>query len=87
MNKALDEWNKAILVYPDHPDAKTWFLKAERELENAVKVHYQNAMLHHKYMRYDEAVHEFRSVVELSRNKNSDIYMESLRYLDELRKK
>ena len=87
ISRAVEQWGKSISLYPDHPEARTWFLKAERELAEQTKVHYQNAMMHYKYMRYEEAAHKFKIVVRLSRNKNSDIYKDSLRYLDELRKK
>ncbi len=83
--KAVNEWERALSFNPDHADARTWFLKAERELAEAVKAHYQSAVLHYKYMRYDQAAYEFKMVVELSRNKNSDQYINALRYLDELR--
>ncbi|MFH1155999.1 MAG: FHA domain-containing protein [Pseudomonadota bacterium] len=85
--RALEEWAKAINSYPDHPDARVWYLKAEQELEQEVRDHYQNAMLHYKYMRYEEAAHEFRIVLQLSRNKTSDIYMDALKYLNELQGK
>jgi tetratricopeptide (TPR) repeat protein len=84
LSRAVDEWNQAVIFYPDHADAQTWFLRAERELEEKVKTHYQNAMLHYKYMRYNDAAHEFRLVVELSRNKNSDQYINALKSLNEI---
>ena len=37
ISRAVDEWNKAVIFYPDHADAQTWFLRAERELEEKVK--------------------------------------------------
>jgi len=82
--RAVDEWNRAVILNPDHPDAQTWFLKAEKELEEKVKIHFQNAMIHYKYMRYDDAAHEFRLVVELSRDKNSDQYINALKSLNEI---
>ncbi len=84
ISRAVEEWNRAVIFYPDHPDAQTWFLRAERELEEKIKTHYQNGMLHYKYMRYSDAAHEFRLVVELSRNKNSDQYINSLKSLNEI---
>ena len=87
ISRAVDEWNQAVIFYPDHADAQTWFLRAERELEEKVKTHYQNAMLHYKYMRYGDAAHEFRLVVELSRNKNSDQYINALKSLNEIQGK
>ena len=85
--KAVGEWERAISLNPDHADARLWFLKAEKELAEAVKNHYQNAMVHYRYMRYDQAAYEFKMVIELSRDKNSDQYINALRYLDELRNK
>ncbi|MDA3897893.1 MAG: FHA domain-containing protein [Desulfobacteraceae bacterium] len=84
ISRAVDEWNQAVIFYPDHADAQTWFLRAERELEEKVKTHYQNAQLHYKYMRYSDAAHEFRLVVELSRDKNSDQYINALKSLNEI---
>lgn len=85
--RALEEWSSAINAYPDHPDARVWFLRAEQELEEQIRGHYQNAMTHYRYMRYSEAAHEFRIVIQLSRNKTSDIYTDALRYLNELQGK
>jgi len=84
LSRAVDEWNQAVVLYPDHPDARVWFLRAEKELEEQAKIHYQNAMTHYKYMRYDDAAHEFRLVVELSRNKTGDQYVNALKTLNEL---
>ena len=84
ISRAVDEWNRAVNIYPDHPDAQTWFFRAERELEEKIKAHYQNGMLHYKYMRYGDAAHEFRLVVELSRDKNSDQYINALKSLNEI---
>jgi len=83
--KAVGEWELAISYNPDHADARLWFLRSERELEEKVKNHYQSAMMHYKYMRYKEAAYEFKMVVEFSRDKNSDQYINALRYSDELR--
>jgi tetratricopeptide (TPR) repeat protein len=82
--RAVAEWNRAVVLNPDHPDAQTWFLRAEKELAETVKTHYQNAMLHYKYMRYDDAAHEFRLVIELSRDKTSDQYINALKLLNEI---
>jgi hypothetical protein len=84
LSRAVDEWNQAVVLYPDHPDARVWFLRAEKELEEQIKTHYQNAMTHYKYMRYDDAAHEFRLVVELSRDKSGDQYVNALKTLNEL---
>jgi tetratricopeptide (TPR) repeat protein len=85
--RALDEWTQAINSYPDHPDARVWYLKAEQELEQEARLHYQNAILHYKYMRFDEAAREFKIVLQLSRNTTSDIYMDALKYLNEMQGK
>lgn len=85
--RAVGEWERAVSVNPEHKDARLWFLKAEMELEEMVKNHYQNAMLHYKYMRYDQAEYEFKMVIELARDKKSDQYISALRYIDELRSK
>lgn len=85
--RAVDEWSRVIALYPDHQEAQTWFLRAEKELDDKVRTHYQNAMMHYKYMRYRDAAQEFGIVVELSRNKTSDHYISALRYLNELQGK
>ncbi|WP_045211599.1 FHA domain-containing protein [Desulfonatronovibrio magnus] len=82
--RAVNEWEQALSVNPNNADARAWFLRAEREIEDQARKHYQNAMLHYKYMRYTQAEHEFRMVLQLSRNKSSDQYINSLRYLNEL---
>lgn len=85
--KAVAEWERALGINPDHADARLWFLRAEKELSETVKEHYQKAMVHYRYMRYNQAAYEFKMVIELSRDKNSDQYINALRYLDELRNK
>jgi tetratricopeptide (TPR) repeat protein len=83
-SRAVAEWNRAVILHPGHPDAQTWFLRAEKELAEKVKTHFQNAMMHYKYMRYDDAAHEFRLVLELSRDKTSDQYVQALKLLNEI---
>ncbi len=83
-SRAVAEWNRAVVLDPNHPDAQTWFLRAERELAEKVKTHFQNGMLHYKYMRYNEATHEFRLVLELSRDKTSDQYIQALKLFNEI---
>lgn len=85
--RAVDEWSRVIAIHPDHPEALAWFLRAEKELDDKIRTHYQNAMMHYKYMRYRDAAHEFGIVVELSRNKSGDHYISALRYLNELQGK
>lgn len=85
--RAVEEWSRLIAIHPDHPEAQTWFLRAEKELDEKIKTHYQNGMLHYKYMRYRDAAHEFGIVIELSRNKSGDHYINALRYLNELQGK
>jgi pSer/pThr/pTyr-binding forkhead associated (FHA) protein len=87
LSRAVEEWSRVIAIWPDHREAQTWYLRAEKELDDKVREHYQNAMMHYKYMRYRDAVHEFNIVVELSRNKSSDHYINALRYLNELQGK
>lgn len=82
--RAVEEWSRVIAIWPDHREAQTWYLRAEKELADKVREHYQTAMMHYKYMRYRDAAREFGLVVELSRNKSSDHYINALRYLNEL---
>ncbi len=83
--RAVNEWEKALGFNPNHSDARIWFLKAEKELEDIIRDHYQSGLLHYKYMRYNQAAHEFRMVMELSRNKSSDQYLNAQRYINELK--
>ena len=83
-SRAVAEWNRAVVLDPNHPDAQTWFLRAEKELAEKVKTHFQNGMLHYKYMRYNEAAHEFRLVLEISRDKASDQYIQALKLFNEI---
>jgi len=83
--KAVGEWKRALSINPENSEARTWFLKAEKELEEKARTHYQNAILHYKYMRYKQALDEFRMVVEFSRDKNSEQYINSIRYMNELK--
>lgn len=85
--RAVNEWERALNFNPEHADARIWFLKAEKELAEMVKNHYQNAMLHYKYMRYNQASSEFQMVLHLSRNKNSDLYNSASKHLDEIQGK
>jgi hypothetical protein len=87
LSRTVEEWSRVIAIWPDHREAQTWFLRAEKELNDKVREHYQNAMMHYKYMRYRDAAHEFGIVVELSRNKSGDHYINALRYLNELQGK
>lgn len=85
--RAANEWERALNYNPEHADARLWFFKVEKELDEMVKNHYQNAMRHYKYMRYNQARTEFQMVLQLSRDKISEQYNSALKYLDELRRK
>lgn len=85
--RAVNEWERALSFNPEHADARIWFLNAEKELAEMVRKHYQNAMLHYKYMRYNQAASEFQMVLQLSRDKNSEQYNNALKHLDEIQGK
>jgi len=84
LKKAIDEWDRAILLDQTHPHAKKWLIRAEDEIDKLVKKHYQRALINSKYMRYNEAINEFRIVIELSRNKYDESYLNSMKKLKEL---
>ena len=84
LKKAIDEWERAIVLDQGHPHAKKWLIRAEDELDILINDHYKRALTNSKYMRYSEAINEFRIVIELSRNKNDERYVNSKKYLKEL---
>ena len=84
MGKAIDEWDHALTLDRENANARKRLLKAEGELEELIDKHYQNALLHKKYMRYSEAVKEFIIVSEMSRNKEDERYVNSLKEIKEL---
>jgi hypothetical protein len=84
VKKALEEWDYALALDRNHPHARKWLLRAEDELEILINKHYQRALVHKKYMRYREAIDEFRIVTELSRNENDERSINALRQLKEL---
>ena len=84
LKKAIDEWDRALVLDRTHPYAKKWLLRAEDELEGLISKHYQRALISKKYMRYNQAINEFRIVIELSRNKEDERYANSLKQLQEL---
>ena len=84
LKKAIDEWDRVLIIDPAHLNAKKWLLRAEDELETLINKHYQRALLHSKYMQYGNAISEFRTVVELSRSKDDERYQNSVKQLKEL---
>jgi len=84
LGKAIDEWNASIDLDPENTNALNRLLKAEAENEELIDRHYQNGLLHKKYMRYREAVEEFTIVSEMSRNKDDERCKNSLKEIREL---
>jgi tetratricopeptide (TPR) repeat protein len=84
LSKAIDEWELCIELDPDNENARNRLLKAEAEIEEAIDRHYQNALLHKKYMRFSEAIEEFTIVSEMSRDKDDERYVNSLKEIKEL---
>lgn len=84
LGKAIDEWDQTLVLNRNHAHARKWLLRAEDELEDMINEHYQSALVNKKYMRYAEAIRDFRIVVELSRNKGDERYINSAKQLEEL---
>ena len=84
LKKAIEQWDRALVLDRYHLKAKQRLLRAESEMEVLIDEHYKNALRNKKYMRNSEAISEFKIVVELSRNKNDERYVSSEKQLREL---
>ena len=84
LKRAISEWDHALALDPTHIHAKIWLLRAEDELETLISKHYQSALISKKYMRYDKAKNEFIIVIELSKSKDDERYLNSVKQLKEL---
>ena len=82
--RAVEEWDRALALDRNHQSAKKWLQKAEGALEKSIDEHYKRALISKKYMRYHEAINEFKIVIELSRNQDDDRYINALKQLEEL---
>ena len=87
LKKAIDEWECALVLDHSNLHAKKWLLRAEEELDTLIDKHYRRALTNSKYMRYSEAISDFRIVIELSRNINDERFVHAKTKLRELKQK
>jgi tetratricopeptide (TPR) repeat protein len=82
--RALDEIDLTLMANPTHSSARKWLLRITDELNELIDTHYQNGLLNRKFMRYREAENDFQLVMELSRDKLDDRYLDARKQLEEL---
>lgn len=82
--RAMDEIDLALMANPAHSSARKWLLRITDELNELIDSHYQNGLLNRKFMRYREAENDFQLVMELSRDKLDERYLDAQRQLEEL---
>jgi tetratricopeptide (TPR) repeat protein len=82
--RAIEEWDQALELDRNHRNAKKWRQKAEAALEKSIDEHYKSALRAVKYMRYQEAIHELKIVIRLSRNQEDYRYINAVKQLEEL---
>lgn len=85
LEKAVDEWDRACSLDPENEAAKKWLLRAERELDEQIDIHYRRGLKAKKYMRYTDAINEFKLVVKWSRNTQDKRYLDAQKQLEELK--
>lgn len=84
LKRAVEVWTEALAKEPGNESVQKWLLRAERELDQEIDKHHRQGLLAKKYMRKDEAKHELTLVIELSRDKNDERYLTTLKLLEEL---
>jgi hypothetical protein len=84
IKRAADVWAEALALDPANANVQKWMQRAERELDQEIDKRYRQGLLAKKYMRRDEAKHELQLVVEWSRDKNDERYLNALKLLEEL---
>ena len=84
LGRALDEIDLTLMSNRDHPTARKWLLRITDELNALIDTHYQNALVNKKFMRYRQAESDFRVVMELSRDKQDERYLDAEKQLIEL---
>jgi pSer/pThr/pTyr-binding forkhead associated (FHA) protein len=84
LKRAADVWSEALAKEPGNENFQKWLQRAERELDQEIDKHHRQGLIAKKYMRKDEAKHELTLVIELSRDKNDERYLTTLKLLEEL---
>ncbi len=81
---AIGEWEKAVALDPKNAQAAKWLARAEGELDQLVDKHYREALTALKYSRNDEALDNFRFVVEHCRDQADERCLDAARHLGQL---
>jgi pSer/pThr/pTyr-binding forkhead associated (FHA) protein len=81
---AVGEWEKAVALDPGNSQAAKWLARAEGELDQLLDKHYREGLTALKYSRRDEAMENFRFVVEHCREQADERRLDALRQLGQL---
>jgi len=81
---AIGEWEKAVTLDPGNSQAAKWLARAEGERDQLLDKHFRDGLASLKYSRRDEAVANFRFVVEHCREKTDERCLDAARHLEEL---
>lgn len=84
LKNAIFAWQKALILDPQHRRADAWMARAQGELDEKIDVHYRKGLRAKKYMRNIEAASEFRTVIELSIDKQNGRYIGAIEQLKSL---
>jgi predicted component of type VI protein secretion system len=84
---AIGEWEKAVTLDPGNSQAAKWLARAEGERDQLLDKHFREGLASLKYSRWDEAVANFRFVVELCRENTEQRCRDAARHLEELERK
>ncbi len=87
LENAIQELQLAIKSNPNNQSAKRKFAEIERELDLEITRHYQQGCFHARFLRRYEAQQEFRTVIQMVRNKTDGRYLEARRMLELLEDK
>lgn len=81
---AIGEWEKAVTLDPGNSQAAKWLARAEGERDQLLDKHFREGLASLKYSRRDEAMTNFRFVVELCREKTDERCLDAARHIEEL---
>ena len=87
LEKAVEEWNRAYTLDPENQSARKMLLRAEQELDEQIDAHYRRGLKAKKYMRYQDAINEFKLVVKWCRDTQDERYLDAKKQLEELKDK
>lgn len=84
LTRAVEAWQQAFAMDATHDNVRKWLLRAEGELDAEIDKHFRQALMARKYMRFDEAKHEFNLVIQWIRDKEDQRYQDAVKALQEL---